>query len=288
MTLAKELIQRGHSVVGTRRSPEGVVILESNKIPAIQLDITDPEQFKVIKGDFDWVVNCSAPSHTTVAHYTAVYYQGSANIANWLKQKRISKFVYTSSTGVYGQNDGSVVTEQSPTVPGTDTGKILVATEDLLLKMHRAYNLPVVILRVAGIYGYDRGYYFKQFINHRAQIHGDGSRYLNMVHIEDVVGTIIAALEKGVPGEIYNVVDDEPVREIDFYRWLSGELQMPMPPVVSQKEIAGTRAISSNKRVSNEKLKKELGYQFKYPTFREGYRQKVAEFLTGEKGAKQI
>ncbi|MGC8743960.1 MAG: SDR family oxidoreductase [Verrucomicrobiia bacterium] len=286
LRLANELKRRGHEVIGTSKSLEKLVVLESDNIPAVQLDISDSNQFGALNDyTFDWVVNCAAPGHTSVQNYVAVYYQGNANILNWLKCKEIKKYVYTSSTGVYGQNDGSIVTEESPTFSNSETGRILIMTEELILKMFRAYQVPVVILRLAGLYGNERGYYFKQFISGNATLRGDGNHYLNMVHVDDAVGAIIAALERGAPGEIYNVVDNEPVREIDFYKWLSDKLNKPMPPAVSPNNqsinISG-RTVSSNKQVSNLKIREKLGYEFKYPTFREGYESKIKDILSGQ------
>ncbi len=287
LRLAKELIERGHQVVGTSKSPEKLVVLEAHNIIAVQLDISDSSQFEALKGfEFDWVVNCAAPNHSSVQNYIAVYYQGNANLLNWLKGRMIKKYVFTSSTGVYGQNDGSTVTEESPIFSNTDTGKILVMTEELLSRMYTAYKLPIVVLRLAGLYGDGRGYYFKQFVNGEAVLRGDGNRYLNMLHVDDAVGAIIAALEKGEPGEVYNVVDDEPVREIDFYTWLAETLKKPMPrsiPMESQYlQSASARINTSNKRVSNRKIKEKLGYQFKYPTFREGYKSQIEFVLSGK------
>jgi len=277
LRLAKILIEKGNDVVGTRRSAEGLLVLEANKIKALQVDITEPEQLNSLQQDFDCVVNCAAAPHSTVAHYTSVYYQGTANVLNWLRHHKVKKYLYTSSTAVYGQNDGSIVTEEISAFSNTDTGKVLIATEEFIMKMHRAYSIPAVILRVAGTYDEERGYYFKQFVNGQSVMHGDGSRFLNMVHSEDVVGAIVSALEKGEVGDVYNVVDDEPVREIDFLRWLSEQMKKPMPPVVEHKET-GSRQIT-NKRVSNAKLKEKLGYKFKYPTFREGYQPIITNFL---------
>lgn len=276
LTLAHKLKQHGHEVTGTRHSPEGILILEANDIPAIELDVTDYEEFKKLDDNFDWVVFCAAPAHSTISQYTAVYYQGMRNVLDWLKKTKVQKFVYTSSTGVYGQNDGSVVTEDSPVFATSDTSKILIATEEMILREVRESSIPAVILRVAGIYGPDRGYYFKKFISGEAVIYGDGSRYMNMVHVEDVAGAIIAALEKGVPGEIYNIVDDEPVTQIEFYKYLSEILGKPMPPFSAEQQPTG-RPQATNKRVSNKKLKEKLNYTFKYPTFREGYTEIIKE-----------
>ena len=154
--------------------------------------------------------------------YRQVYLQGTRNLIEWLAPNPPKKFVYTSSTSVYGQNDGSQVKESSPTEPLAETAKVLVETEKLLLAaVARNAKFPAVILRVAGIYGPDRGHWFKQFLKNEARIEGDGSRFLNMIHRDDLIGCIIAALKSGRPGEIYNAVDDEPVSQLHFFQWLA-------------------------------------------------------------------
>jgi nucleoside-diphosphate-sugar epimerase len=162
------------------------------------------------------------------------------------------------------------VTESSPTEPTTETARILLETEKALLQAAATTNFPAVILRVAGIYGPGRGYWFKQFLRGQAMIEGKGERFLNTVRRDDVVGTIIAALEKGRAGEIYNVVDDEPVTQLNLFRWLATHLGKEVPPTVEPDEHAQRKRGLTNKRVSNDKLKTELAYRFKFPTFREG------------------
>jgi len=148
--------------------------------------------------------------------------------------------------------------------------EILVATEQLLIEQGTRGRIPAVILRVAGIYGPERGYWLKQFLNGDAKIEGTGERIINMVHQQDVAGTIICALERGRASEIYNVVDDEPVSQIEFFRWLAGILRRPLPPLAESSSNQPRKRAATNKRISNRKLKTELGYQFKFPTFREG------------------
>jgi nucleoside-diphosphate-sugar epimerase len=181
------------------------------------------------------------------------------------------KFVYTSSTSVYGQTDGSVVTETSPTKPQSDAAKILVGTEKLLLEAVRERGFPAVILRVSGIYGPERGYWLKQFVSGEARMDGSGERILNMVHRDDVVGSIVAALEDGEPGEVYNVSDDEPVSQQVLFEWLAQKLGKPMPPIAEEERRTPQKREVTNKKVSNARLKTDLGYQIKYPTFREGF-----------------
>jgi nucleoside-diphosphate-sugar epimerase len=107
-------------------------------------------------------------------------------------------------------------------------------------------------------------------MNGTARLEGKGERILNMIHREDVVGAIVAALRQARPGEIYNAVDDEPVSQLAFFEWLAGRLGRPLPPSGPEDTEARKRGVTS-KRVSNRKLKAELGYRFKYPTFRDGY-----------------
>src|SRR5262249_50924867 len=102
------------------------------------------------------------------------------------------------------------------------------------------------------------------------------SRFLNMIHRDDVVSAIIAALQGGTPvPSVFNVVDDEPVMQRDFFAWLAEQLSKPMPPSVSTDAEANRKRGVTNKRVSNQRLKKMLGYQFKYPTFRQGYAAEI-------------
>jgi nucleoside-diphosphate-sugar epimerase len=96
-----------------------------------------------------------------------------------------------------------------------------------------------------------------------------------MIHRDDVAGAIIAALQSGQPGQVYNAADDEPVSQRAFYQWLSATLGGPMPPVVPADAPAASKRGATNKRVSNRRLRLELGCQLKYPTFREGYAAEI-------------
>jgi nucleoside-diphosphate-sugar epimerase len=209
--------------------------------------------------------------------------QGTRNLIEWVSPTPPKKFVYTSSTSVYGQNDGSSVKESSPTEPLAETAKVLVESEKVLLDATAQRKFPAVILRVAGIYGPERGHWFKQFLKNEARIEGDGTRILNMIHRDDLVGCVIAALKNGRVGEIYNAVDDEPVSQTNFFQWLGGTLGKYPPPSVPENTNESRKRGVTNKRVSNRKLKMELGHQFKYPNFRIGY---SAELLRLERAGK--
>lgn len=272
--LGKELVRQGHEVFCLCRNPSNE--LSASGIVPLKADIVQPKTLAELPRNFDWVANCAASGGGTADDYRQLYLEGNRNLISWLAASPPKKFIYTSSTSVYGQNDGSFVTEESPARPEAITAKILVQTEELLL--NAAQNgFPTVILRVAGIYGPGRGHAFKQFLQGEARIEGDGSRFLNMVHRDDVVGIIIAALDHGKPGQIYNAVDNEPVSQLKFFECLAKELKQPLPPVVAMDKETLRKRGTTNKQVSNKKLRASLNYQFKYPDFRAGYRPLCAE-----------
>jgi len=274
LPLGAELARRGHDVSGLRRDSSAASELKARDLTPLFADITQPDQLANLPCEFDWVVNCVASGGGGAGEYRRVYVSGMRNLLDWLapspQNAAPPRFVYTSSTSVYGQNDGSMVDEKSPTEPAAETARVLLEAEKVLLGAAPQKNFPAMILRVAGIYGPDRGYWLKQFLSGEARLDGDGARLLNMIHRDDVIGCIIAALERGKPGEIYNAVDDEPVSQFDFFSWLAAALGKPMPGSAPENPEARKRGVTS-KRVSNRKLKAELGYRFKYPTFREGY-----------------
>jgi nucleoside-diphosphate-sugar epimerase len=172
--------------------------------------------------------------------------------------------------------DGSWITEESPTEPAGETSLVLVETERALLEAATKRHFPAVILRVAGIYGPERGHLFQQFLHGDARIDGDGSRLLNMIHRDDIVRAVIAALERGHAGETYNVADDEPVTQREFLAWLSAQVDRPIPPQTAEAPNSLRKRTVTNKRVSNRKLRLALGCELRYPTFRQGYLAEIA------------
>lgn len=272
LPLGAELARLGHDVSGLRRNPSSAEELKAAGLHPLFADITNANELKNLPRNFDWVVFCAASGGGGIESYRQIYVDGMRNAIEWLAPNS-PKIAYTSSTSVYGQNDGSIVDEKSPAEPEAESARILLEAEKVLLSSAREKNFSATILRVAGIYGPQRGYWLKQFLSGQARLDRDGSRFLNMIHRDDVAGCLIAALEKGRTGEIYNAADDEPVSQRDFFLWLSQTLGKPMPGSAPE-EFKRKRSVT-NKRISNRKLKKELGYALRYPTFREGYAELV-------------
>jgi len=278
MSLGRVLVNQGHGVVGVRRSASGSAELAAAGIRLVTADVTSREDVHRIPGPFDWVVNAVAsPYGGSAEEYRRTYLEGTRNLVAWLEETPVQKYVHTSSTGVYGQNDGGSVDETSATEPESATARVLAETEQEVLQAARERGFPAMILRVAGIYGPGRSYWLRRLLCGEARVPGDGARWMNMVHRDDIVGAMETALEQGRPGEIYNVCDGEPVRHLDFLRWLAGRLECCMPLFAEEDSSTRRRRGLTNKRVSNRKLREELGYVLKYPSYREGYAQLLSE-----------
>ncbi len=277
IALGAELVRRGHKVWGLRRTLAADEQLKSAGIVPLIGDVTRPDTLEGLAESPEWIVFCASASGRGTEGYRRVYLEGARNLLDWLRsQTTVHKLVYTSSTGVYGQDDGSLVHEASMTEPATDTGQVLVQAEQLFLEAARQKNIPALVLRLAGIYGPGRGYWLRQYLSGEAKVEADGQRFLNMIHRDDVVGAVIAALERGRKGEVYNVVDDAPVRQRELFEWLAATLGRGMPPVGAAEP--GRKRGATNKAVSNRKLREQLGYTLRYPSFREGF-QSVIEHL---------
>jgi nucleoside-diphosphate-sugar epimerase len=270
-----ELARQGHEVVGLRRSTAGEAEFRAAGIQLVTADITRPEDLTRLPLPFDWVINCAAPAHGGEAEYRHLYLEGNRNLVNWLSASPPKKYVYTSSTGVYGQDDGGLVKETDATDPPHATGQVLVQAEQFLLQAFKERKFPAILLRLAGIYGPERGHWLREYLKGEAKIPGHGERFVNMIHRDDVVGAVLAALRYGHPGEVYNVVDEEPVTLLHLFHWLADTLGRPMPAFVKPDPVGARQRGVTNKRVFNRKLKMELGYQFKYPTFRDGYTPEI-------------
>src|ERR1051326_8339719 len=118
--LGAELASRGHEVFGLSRAAASDARLASMGIRPLMGDITKPESLARLPAAYDWVVNCVSSTYGGAEEYRAVYAQGTRNLLQWLSPTPLQMFVYTSSTSVYGQTDGSWVEETSPTEPESD------------------------------------------------------------------------------------------------------------------------------------------------------------------------
>lgn len=288
LELGRRLAASGTEVLGLRRQGDPDGRLATAGILAVRGDLTRPGDLEAIPGDFDSVVCTVSSSRGGAEAYRQVYLGGARNLVAWSRRRRLGRLVWVSSTSVYGQTDGSWVTEESPAEPAGPTGRLLVETEGVLAEAHRSGLMPTLVVRVAGIHGPGRGHLFGQFVAGRARLDPDGGRWINMIHRDDVASALEAVLLRGQPGRFYNAVDDTPVRQGDFLRFLAEATGLPVPPPAdpgdSRQSVGSAPARkrgTTHKRVSNRRLREELGWKPGFPSYREGYAESIAAVVSG-------
>jgi nucleoside-diphosphate-sugar epimerase len=246
----------GWSVEGWTRSAESLATLSAKPYPICEVDISRRAKVAQCTGTFDAVIHCASSSGGDAEMYRQVYLNGARNL---LETFPGSKLLFTSSTSVYTQRDGSWVTEESETKATRETSQTLLETEGLVVANGG------IVARLAGIYGPGRSALLTKFVEGRAIIDAENDRFVNQVHRDDIAAGLFLLLNrKAEGGQIYNVVDDQPMLQSECYRWLAHSLNRPLPPIGKSKQQR--KRGDSNKRVSNAKLRR-LGWTPQYPTF---------------------
>lgn len=275
LALGARLVAQGHRVTGIRRPGSDLEPLRRIGLIPLAIDLADAGQVEALPGDWDWVFHCVAPAARGETAYRAVYLASARNLAARLRGEPQTRVVFTSSTSVYGQLDGGPVTETSPTEPATATARVLLETEAAWLGERDA-----VVLRVSGLYGPGR-HRLGALARGEARLHGDGSRRMNLIHRDDLVEAAIAVAERAPAGSVFNVSDDAPPTEREFYSWICKRLGLGLPssePCSSRGPTGEGDRRNTNKRVVATRLRQATGWCPSYPTFREGYEPLLVEW----------
>lgn len=284
LALGRRLSSSGAEVLGLRRQGDPDGALAAAGIQAVRGDLTRPDDLETIPDGFDAVVCAVSSSRGGADAYREVYLGGARNLIQWARHRRVGRLVSVSSTSVYSQTDGSWVTEDSPVEPAGETGRLLVATEEAFAEAHRSGIVPTQIVRVAGIYGPERGHLFQQFLAGQARRDPGLGRWINMIHRDDVASALEAVMLHGEAGQTYNAVDDEPVLQGAFLEFLAHQTGLPLPPMAESADPTGTIRVrkrgTTHKRVSNRRLREDLGWKPEFSTFREGYAGPIADLIS--------
>jgi nucleoside-diphosphate-sugar epimerase len=231
---------------------------------ADNVDISSRKHVGARKSHFDVVIHSASTRGGDADAYRSVYLDGARDLLETFPD---AQFIFVSSTSVYAQSDGVWVTEESPTEPRHETGKILRESENLV-----GTNTGIVV-RLAGLYGPGRSALLRKFLAGEATIDPSNDRFVNQIHRDDAAAAILFLIQQAKSNAgIYNVVDNEPVLLSQCYRWLAGALNQRIPPVA--KSTSPRKRGDSSKRVSNEKLR-SLGWTPKYPSFADGMSKSV-------------
>ena len=255
----------GWQVEGWVHSEESAARLSVKPYRVGLIDVSRRDQVAKQTEAFDAVVHCVSSRGGDAEMYRRIYLNGARNL---LESFPAATILFTSSTSVYAQHDGSLVTEESETRPLRETSRILLETENLILAGGG------IVARLAGIYGPGRSALLSKFLNGTATIDPGNDRFVNQVHREDIASALFLLLnrEPQPRAQIYNIVDDEPTVQSDCYHWLARRLNRPLPPI-GQSQGQRKRG-DTNKRVSNSKLR-ESGWALQYPTFADAMEKSI-------------
>ncbi len=191
-----------------------------------------------------------------VEAYRSVFLEGTRNLSKTFPDSRL---LFTSSTSVYHQTDGSLVTEESSTEPERETGEILLEAESQVLSENGT------VARLAGIYGPGRSAILRSLFRGDAVIEEDGRRFLNQIHRDDASTALLHLLTcPESAGQIYNVCDSSPLHQGDCYYALAALFDLTPPP--NGPKPQNRKRAWTHKRVSNEKLR-STGWEPTYPSF---------------------
>jgi len=180
---------------------------------------------------------------------------------------------YLSTTGVYGDRGSAWVDESSALTPSGERGRRRVAAEAQWLDLHRRHGLPVHVFRLAGIYGPGRSA-LETVREGRARRIDKPGQVFSRIHVADIVATLRASMARPNPGAAYNVCDDDPATPEAVIAYACALLSVAPPPLVPFDAAEFTPMARSfyddNKRVSNRRLKEELGVRLRYPSYKDG------------------
>lgn len=256
----------------------GWKITTASRSSEIQVDISDASQVrdlseKFSSGAFDGgstpthIIHCASASagrgalaDVRLVSYVNTYKKGCENLANFFPDAHL---LFTSSTSVYGQRDGSVVTEESLTEPNSETAAVLLDAERAVLENNGT------VVRLSGIYGVGKSYLLQRLFKGEAEMEGEGERVLNHIHHHDGASACRFLMEGGYRG-VYNVSETTNLTLRETYLAVCEKYALPMPPYTDSEPRNGL-----NKRVSTEKIL-DLGWVPEYPSFLDAVEDVVA------------
>jgi len=274
--IAKFLIQSG--------VPSGDITAYVNSVESAELCAR--LQVLSLKTDLDNLQKDLAPCHGTELYYTVPpqksgsYDARSETLLDTWRVSKIkpAKVVLISTTGVYGDCDGEWVDEESPTTPQTDRGKRRLSAEVAWLSWGREQDVPVVILRVPGIYAYSR-LPRERLLKRTPVVRPHECGYSNRIHADDLARICVAAMRKALGGEVFNATDGSPGRISEYLQAAAHVLGMEPLPEISMDEAQSVLSagmlsyLSESRKISNKKLLSRLDIDLLYPDFLQGLKE---------------
>jgi nucleoside-diphosphate-sugar epimerase len=267
--LAIRLIAAKHTVIAVKRTALKTPV---TGLQLVLADITVAQTVKKIPTNVDIVILLLSPSERNKAAYQNLYGQGLLNVLSHFTDSTLvasgtrPRWLFVSSTSVYGQNSGEWVDEESPTQAMGFNGRALVQAEQQLW----AHCAESTVLRFSGIYGRGREGLIRR-VRDAKPVQYDPPYYSNRIHEDDCLGVLVFLIHRSLSGmpldNLYVATDSAAVPLSEVALWLSETIGCPAPP---KKEGCFTMP-EMNKRCRNDRLLK-LGYSLRYRTYKDGYK----------------
>lgn len=270
--VAEQCLSAGDEVAGLARSQTLATSLNELGVEFIPADLDRPETLAQLDVENRQIYFFAPPSRQDDSDHHM------RNFLAAIAGQKAEKILYISTTAVYGNSHGNWVNEASPVAPTTARGHRRRDAEQQLQKYATENNVPVVILRVGGIYGPDR-LPLRQLESGRPVLIDEDSGFTNRIHVDDLANICITAMERGEG--IYNVSDGIPGTMAEYFISLAEALGYPVPERITldqAREIMSPEMMSyleESRRLDVTRLKEELGVEFRYPDLESGIRQIV-------------
>jgi nucleoside-diphosphate-sugar epimerase len=276
------LVRTRYRVYALTRNAAQCASLRALGVTPVIGDLDKPQSLSAIAGIAHDVVHLAPPpsqgaTDARTAHLIAALGKKNKNNRGSLPQH----FVYISTSGVYGDCGGAVVTETRPTRPQTARAQRRVDAERRLRAWGARSGVKVSVLRVPGIYAADR-LPLARLERGTPALRDEEDSYVNHVHADDLARMVIAALNHASPGRTYNAVDDLPQKMGDYFDLVADRYGMIRPPRIARSEAVRVipenllSFMSESRRLSNQRIKQELRFRLRYPSVLEGIGAGVA------------
>lgn len=289
--LVKALLERKHTVRGLVRRVEEGLALEKLGMELRVGDVLDETSLQTIADGCEIVFNVVATCRIEPAESKTLLIDGARSIFRNVDRATLKKYIWCSNVAVYGYpKPTDRLTETSPLKPTYSLGKVTVDAEKLARE-----SVPAIAVRVANVYGKGRDS-IAALQDNRIRLLNGGDNWSSRIHVDDLVTTLIAAMQRANPDSVYLAVDDLPVKQNEFFKEISAAVGAAMPLNLevnaarafgvlgrAMNSLAGERQyqlsenviglVTGNYYCLNDKIKNELGVRLKYPTFRDGYKE---------------
>ena len=194
------------------------------------------------------------------------------------RKGRVTRLVYASTSGVYGDAQGERFDETRPVNPATDRARRRVDAEARLRWYGRAFGARVSLLRIPGIYAGDRpgGHPRERLARGTPVLAAEDDVYTNHIHADDLARACVAALHRGLPQRVVHASDDTELKMGDYFDLAADLCQLPRPPRITRQQADEQMSavqmsfMSESRRLKNRRLKRELGLRLCYPTVAQG------------------